>query len=400
MKNKLILKVTLLSVSLIAASAAAINGNIPTYAEAFLDIPLSAVEMLSTLPSLFLMVSVLCSTHIAKKIGYKQTITIGIGLVSICGMIPVFSNDFYLILASRGLFGFGVGLFNSLIVSVISHFYEGKELAKMIGFQSSFEGLGGLFVTFISGQLLTINWHASFLAYGIAFPILFLFLTIVPKISTKEILEQSKDKIIYDDTVNIKNKSSFWIVIGYTILIFIIAILFMTMGIKVAGLVQSLGYGKNSDGSLVIMMVSVGSMLSGFLFGRILSKLKNFTICTGLALLSLAMLILGMSNSIIISGMASALVGFSFRMILPFLIHKVNSDNIKNNGLATSLILVGFNLGIAVCPYASIILESIAWDKSPRGIFYIDAILLFIIALISLATIFYFSKIKQIEYCK
>ena len=48
-------------------TAAAINGNIPALADAFINIPLSLVEMISTLPSLFLMISVLISTTIAKK---------------------------------------------------------------------------------------------------------------------------------------------------------------------------------------------------------------------------------------------------------------------------------------------------------------------------------------------
>ena len=74
MKNKYMLKISLLSVSLLMGTAAAINGNIPALADAFINIPLSLVEMISTLPSLFLMISVLISTTIAKKIGYKRTI--------------------------------------------------------------------------------------------------------------------------------------------------------------------------------------------------------------------------------------------------------------------------------------------------------------------------------------
>ena len=49
------------------------------------------VEMLTTIPSLFLMISVLTSSFIATKIGYKQTIMVGLlGTVMIAGLVPVF----------------------------------------------------------------------------------------------------------------------------------------------------------------------------------------------------------------------------------------------------------------------------------------------------------------------
>lgn len=175
MKNNLMKKISLLSVSLMVASAAAINANIPAMAKSFSDMPLSLVENLTTIPSLFLMISVLISGYIARNIGYKRTILIGVGMVAICGIVPVISSNFYLIFISRALFGFGVGLFNSLLVAMIKYFYDGDERSTLFGFQSACEGLGGLTITFIAGQLLRINWQTSFLAYAIAIPVFILF---------------------------------------------------------------------------------------------------------------------------------------------------------------------------------------------------------------------------------
>lgn len=90
MRKGLLLKFSLLSASLLVASAPAINANIPAMAEAFPTIPLSMVEMLTTIPSMFLMLSVLISSFIAKKIGYKQTISLGLMIVAISGIIPIF----------------------------------------------------------------------------------------------------------------------------------------------------------------------------------------------------------------------------------------------------------------------------------------------------------------------
>jgi len=59
---------------------------------------------------------------------------------------------------SRALLGYGIGLFNSLLVTMISYFYHGEIRTSLFGMQSAFEGLGGIFITFVAGQLLKINW--------------------------------------------------------------------------------------------------------------------------------------------------------------------------------------------------------------------------------------------------
>ena len=150
------------------------------------------VERITTIPSLFLMFSVLTSGFIAKRLGYKQTIMIGIGIVSISGIIPVFFSTFYVVLLSRAALGFGIGLFNSLLIAMIGYFYEGNERVSLIGYHEALGGLGGMLITYIAGQLINVNWQASFIAYAIAIPVFFLFWRVVPKVETAIILKKMK----------------------------------------------------------------------------------------------------------------------------------------------------------------------------------------------------------------
>lgn len=392
MKNKYMLKISLLSVSLLMGTAAAINGNIPALADEFINIPLSLVEMISTLPSLFLMISVLISTTIAKKIGYKRTIAIGIALVAVAGFIPVVVNNFYIVLVSRAVFGFGIGLFNSLVVALVNYFYDDEQRSKMFGFQSAFEGMGGLAVTFISGQLLNISWNASFLAYMIAFPILVLFITFVPKVSTDKITEKNKSQI-FQERQNTKEDLPL-MVLGYVGAIFFIAIFFMLSGIKVAGVMQAVGYGETSSGSFVIMMIGIGGMIGGFLFSKVLRFCKEYTITLGLSLLTIAMYIIAIATSILPTLFAGILIGIAFRFILPYFIDKMNNSQLSNPGLATSLLLVGYNLGIAISPYGAIFLETICIFRGPSSIFYMNAIVFLIMTCISFFVMLVFHSQK------
>lgn len=182
MKNKSLMKISLLSPALIVAAGPAINPNIPALVEHFSEFPIALVEMIATIPSLFLMISLLLSPFIAEKIGYKQTMLSGLSLAAVSGIAPLFIENLYLVLLSRAVLGFGIGLFNSLLTYMISHFYDGNERRTTIGLQQAVTGLGGMLLVFIAGRFVHINWQMPFVAYFLILIPLFLFWRFVPNI--------------------------------------------------------------------------------------------------------------------------------------------------------------------------------------------------------------------------
>lgn len=367
MKKEQVLKYSLLSASLLVGSAPAINANIPAMASAFDTIPLAMIEMLTTVPSLFLMISVLISSFIAKKIGYKQTASLGLLIVAVSGILPVFVSNFYLILISRAMLGFGIGLFNSLTVALVNSFYQGKDRAKMYGLQSAFEGAGGIFITFIAGQLLKIGWQAPFLAYAIAIPVCIVFIKFIPKVATANDISVDKNVIVKENGFKKDNI----MLISFIALLFVAASLYMTMGIKVSTLITTAGYGNASDASLVIILLSLGAITAGTLFSKIIKIFKQLTPIIGLLILALAMFLIGISNSMIITFAGGFLTGFGFKIFMPYLIDRINNSQIKNTPLATSLLLVGFNLGAFISPYSSLFMQNIALSDSLNSLFIV-----------------------------
>lgn len=367
MKKEQVLKYSLLSASLLVGSAPAINANIPAMASAFDTIPLAMIEMLTTVPSLFLMISVLISSFIAKKIGYKQTASLGLLIVAVSGILPVFVSNFYLILISRAMLGFGIGLFNSLTVALVNSFYQGKDRAKMYGLQSAFEGAGGIFITFIAGQLLKIGWQAPFLAYAIAIPVCIVFIKFIPKVATANDISVDKNVIVEENGFKKDNI----MLISFIALLFVAASLYMTMGIKVSTLITTAGYGNASDASLVIILLSLGAITAGTLFSKIIKIFKQLTPIIGLLILALAMFLIGISNSMIITFAGGFLTGFGFKIFMPYLIDRINNSQIKNTPLATSLLLVGFNLGAFISPYSSLFVQNIALSDSLNSLFIV-----------------------------
>ncbi len=378
--NNRILRYALLSASLMVGSAPAINANIPAMAEHFSNVPLSTVEMLTTMPSLFLMIAVLLSSFIARKIGYKQTIMIGLGMAAVAGVAPLLVDNIWIILVSRGMLGFGIGLFNSLLVSMINYFYEPGQRSAMYGLQTAFEGAGGITITLIAGQLVKINWQAPFYAYLITVPVFLVYLMLVPRPKTEDVLAVNAHK----KNGEVTGHGHTLALAGNVFLLFVAAMLYMTYGIKIASLISTVGYGAPSDASFVIMFLSLGGIAAGIFFGKIIRVTKEYSATVGLGILAITMVLFSVSQSLILTFFGGLLSGIGFKIFMPALIDKINKSTVYNKSLATSLLLVGFNLGAFLSPYGSMVLAAIAGKSGLPGLFLVDGVCFGILTAITL----------------
>ncbi|KRM59107.1 hypothetical protein C5L31_002070 [Secundilactobacillus malefermentans] len=364
-KNHTLMKLSILLVSVITASAPAINANIPVLAKAFPNVPLAQIELLTTIPSFFLMIAVLLSSWIAKRIGLKQTVIVGVIMTAVAGLSPIFINSFSLLMVSRALFGFGVGLFNSLLVTIISYFFKGPERSQTLGFQSTFEGLGGVLVTFIAGQLVQINWHMSFWAYAITIPALILFTLFVPSIPKADVTTTKETKVASKAKLP---KALF----GYLVMTFVVITFHMIMGIKVPTLMVSAGYGTATSASFVILSLSLGAMLGGILFGRVFLLMKDYILVIAFVFLALAMSLIAVSNTTWLTMLGGFFTGIGARFFFPWVLNAVNIGG-TGNALATSIVLVVYNLAESLSPYTSLLIQDWLNITNLRDLFWLNA---------------------------
>lgn len=364
-------KIALLSVSLLVVSSGAIAANIPEIQKTYPSIYSTLVELITTLPSLFIILTILVSQKIAKKIGYRLTVQIGILLVFFSGILPAFTTSFWVLFMSRMLFGIGVGLFNPLLFSFTANLYQGKELSSVIGLQSSFEGIGGMFVTFLVGQLLLIHWKTSFLAYFLAFPIFILFSLFVP-----EIKPDSKWKTKNKSTNSTVHKEMY----GYLLLLVIVVTVYMSLTVKITSLLLEKNYGNATNGSNMLALVGFGAMMAGIFFGKLVTVSKQWTLPFAFLGMSLAMFGISFSKSLLLTSLMVTFCGFSFRTFIPYLFNEINQNHQENAEKNTSLLLIAFNLGAAFAPISISLFVSIFSIKDNASIFIVEGILMLFLA--------------------
>lgn len=353
-RNSGLTQVAILAISILLTSATAINGALPQM-RASLSMTTTQGELVATVPSLGVVIFVVLSSLIAKKIGIKRTVQIGLLLVGFGGIAPIFLVNYPLIIVSRFVLGAGFGLFNSLAVSIINILYRDEEnrRANMLGFRGAAENIGSAVMTIAAGILLSISWKLSFGIYAIAFVVLIVFTLFVP-----EITDKTPNKMNHKEKINMT-------VFLLALFALFLVMTFVAIGVRFPAMVTSMR-GENYNASNLLAVMPIIGIITGFFFGRIYQVIGEKCLHLGLILLAVATLLIGISagnfpvllTSYFISGIPGSL-------IFPFIYNSLNKyAPASKMNVATSIILIGCNLGSFLAPFGLNLLQKVGGSES------------------------------------
>src|SRR5699024_5256374 len=123
------------------------------------------IKLVLTAPSLTVIPFSFLSSYLTKKLPKKVIVLIGISIYIIAGVGAQFSPSIEVLLVLRFLLGAGVGLVMPLALTLISDHYDGKERAKMFGYNTAFSNVGGTVTILLAGYLASLSWNAAFNVY-------------------------------------------------------------------------------------------------------------------------------------------------------------------------------------------------------------------------------------------
>lgn len=374
MKLNSVAKFSLLSISILLMSHLAISPVIPQlynlYNSQNPNIGLASVESLATIPAMMITIFVLLSNAVIKFIGKKNTVLLGLALIFIFGLVPVFTSNFKIVLISRLLLGAGIGLFNSLSISLISDFFDENTRGTMIGMRTAFLNIGKALTTFISGYLLIFGVQYTFLVYALALPIFLLFLFFVPNAEN-----------VHNKKVSVKfHKETIYL----TLLTFFVGVSYMGATVKIPTLlVEKYSY-HPSVATNMLTILAISGIFAGLLFGLLVKKFKNLTLPIMLSFMAIGSLIFAFSNNLTLFFIGAILIGISFVGTMSFNFFYI-SNKLENKfiNFATSIVLVGGNIGVILTPVIlTKIPEALSLEKYVTP-FYMTTIFMLICTIIS-----------------
>ncbi|ALP38186.1 MFS transporter permease [Paenibacillus sp. IHB B 3084] len=378
-KNKVWFKTALLSISLVLTSASAISAIIPMMLNQLSGVSSSLIESVVTIPSFTMMLFVLLSGPISSRLGKKNTVMLGLLLVVIGGILPMFTTNITWILALRLVLGAGLGMFNSLAVSLISDFFEGDERAQLVGFQSAVQGLGSSLATFVAGQLALIDWKFAFLCYAITIPVALLFFFIIPEPERVEpTAERSTGTGHKSGGVSIP-------VLGLGAALFLFMTFIMIVYTKTGIMIAEKNMPNPGFLGTALTLFSLATMIAGFLFGKIYKWFRNYAPFISSLLTATGFVLLWFAQNVTMVTVAMLIIGFSFALFIPYIFTILTKIVPKGSEtISISIAMVGSNLGAFASPYVIKLVGMLFGNETASFSFLVSAIVFTIAALICL----------------
>ncbi|WP_448864093.1 MFS transporter [Clostridium sp.] len=346
-------KIALLSLSLIVTSAYSVSIVLPSLLQHFSEYTTAQVEILISAPSFAITVMIVLNAWLSRYMKDRPMIVGGLLLLSVSGMVPVFVQEYPVVFVSRIFLGIGIGLINAKAISIFSEYYEGREKAVLLGYRGSAEVLGSAVMTLVAGKLVLIRWNLAFWVYALGFVIVLLYLVWVPGSmemgqsagSEKESLEAEAD-----------GKRESWknevLTVAYALFAGLVICIYCSNSLRVPMLILEKKLGTEAEASIILTLMMLMGIAAGIYFGKLTMCWKEKLPGIGCLLLGAGMLLTAYAGSLPLIGIGISIVGFFYTVLVTYSFHQI-SERIPQSSIntATSIVLVGCNLGAACSPF-------------------------------------------------
>ncbi|WP_225349209.1 MFS transporter [Fructilactobacillus florum] len=372
-KYPLMMRFSLLSVSLVLASSLSVSAAVPEWQRAFPGHSYAAIELIATMPSLAVIIFLLLSGWIAKQLSPKKTVILGLIISGLFGILPLIVTNYYLMLLSRFGFGVGLGLINGLAVSLIGTFFAGDEKNILMGIRSGFEMFGDAVCAYIAGALLVdYGWHSSFLVYGLAFPVAILFYLYVPEpttpTSTPTAVKKERRRRLNPDVL-------FW-----TILLAVYQITYVGATVRLAEFIEDSKIGSVQQAAMIISIAPFFGLMGGIIFGRALQYLRKYLLPLAIIASGVSQIIVSFAHSFFTAAFGMFLVTMLDTIVVSYILNIATEiSEPQNLNVVTSILLIGSNCGIFLAPVALGSVNNLFNTNSPGLSFLISGIGLLLI---------------------
>ncbi len=148
--------------------------------------------------------------------------------------------------------------------------------------------------------------------------------------------------------------------------------------------------GDGYNASPVLSAMLIAAMLGGILYGRFQNMFGRFTLQIGLVLMALSNFMVAFSNGnffVLCAGVL--LIGFPLQLISPFIFNQLPKlAPLRKQALVTSIILIGFNVGVFIEPFVISTMGAILNSADNRAAYESIPYLGVVLLAIAIVTIF------------
>ncbi|MSU91133.1 MFS transporter [Rhodobacteraceae bacterium 2CG4] len=150
-------------------AGATISPSLPQMVLAFQDTPDAGilVRLVITITSLAIALTAMPVGALADRIGRIPLLTGGIALYVAAGTAGLWVDQLGALLASRVALGMAVAAIMTTATALIGDYFDGERRGRILGWQGSAMGFGGVVFITLGGLLAQTGWRGPFWVYAI-----------------------------------------------------------------------------------------------------------------------------------------------------------------------------------------------------------------------------------------
>ncbi|MBE6303510.1 MAG: MFS transporter [Bacteroidales bacterium] len=342
------------------------------------------IQMLTSLPSLLIIPSMLLAGKLAECVGYTKVLLVGLVLFFLSGVLYLFSNDINELIWISALLGVGAGMIIPLSTALISRFFTGNYRTKQFGYVSAVSNLALVVATALTGYLADINWKLPFTVYLLPL----VSLVLLPGIANVE-----KKKAFSVNCDNSEKGASGNIKIGVPVsnmwYYFLITYIVLIISLNLPFLLENYGYSGDSSGVLIAVFF-LAIMLPGFFIGYFKKHLGTLVRFFSLLIIAVGLAVLLAFHTLPAMVLGCFLTGFGYGIAQPLVYESTAaSASPSRASLALAWVMVMNYIAILLTPFILDFFQLIFHTKSQQFPFVFNMIIAFV------ASVFYLAAVRK-----
>ncbi|MDN5311625.1 MAG: hypothetical protein PWQ68_598 [Thermoanaerobacteraceae bacterium] len=319
------------------------QGIVPALAvikENFNYLGYDTIQLLVTIPNIFLIISSMLVGTLAVYLSQEKIALVGVIILTISGILPIWMNSFFMIVCMRALIGLGSGVISTTTISLISRYYEEETKEKMLGVQSTFICGGGIVFSLLGGIMAARNWRYAFGVYAIGLVVFFIVASFLPHTLPSRKKASSK---------NVHISLS---VVGYFVAFFLYGTSYNILLGNLARFLSEESIGDTASAGLAMSLSMFGGAATGVLFQWISKMFKGYVLPAGYLLSALGLLLLGTASSLAGVLPGCTLLGVGMSIIMPAMLSQMTEiTRPEQPAFLIGISLAIYNIGSFSSPY-------------------------------------------------
>ena len=334
------------------------------------------IQMLTSLPSLLIIPFVLLAGWLSERGGESlKLLAVGLVIFFASGVACIFARDIRLLIVASCIMGAGAGIAVPYSTGLVVRYFTGDARVQQLGISSAVNNLSLVVATAVVGWLAARDWH---LAFSVSLLPIFVLVLLLALHGVKPAPEPKESDQLRQSKIN------WWRLSGLSVLYFIITFTTLVITFYLSFLLEKYRFPQEFS-SVMISLFFLAIMLPGFALNGIIRRVRSMTMFVSLVMIVVGLLLVGTIPDIPLMTLGVILTGVGYGVLQPIIYDKtaiVAPPNAATKAL--SVVMTVNYVAVVVCPFVVDFAKDIFRQKAESFPFVASAVLVAMVALLSL----------------